>query len=626
MESKEISRRAFIMALLAAVPMGGLAYRLGSMQLVNGQRWEQHFNQQSMRTVDLFAPRGEILDVKGRRLATNRPAQAAYLVFPAYRDDALIRRICDLLQVDYQRVKARVQQKVDFDLYWEPVLVKDDITPAQYTAIVERRDLYAGVIVQTHPIREYPYGSLAAHVLGYVLEASEEDLKADPSLKPGALVGYAGLEARFDRLLRGRPGEKLVQVNQDYTPTGFEQITREVEPGKTLHLTIDAELQHTAERVLVRTLRHIQSTVIYDPSPSLYKNAKAGAVVAMDPQTGAILAMASYPNYDPNWFITGDERVSALFTDETWAPLFERAIRAHYNPASTWKMLTSLAGLHSGVIAPHEKIYCGGKFDKVEPPPKCWVWPSGHGHIDIEKALAGSCDVFFYELGMRLGVDRIVEMAKRFGFGRKTGVDLPREFDGWLPDEAARKELAELGTPWTPGETLFAAIGQKLSVTPLQLARYGAALASGGKILRPRLVAHVGDLSSDADRAITPDVVSELDLPKSFMSTIQNGMLAVTRAGGTAAGRFRNLPFPVAGKTGTAEVYGQDPHGVFLAYAPADNPKIVVAVFGEQAGHGDSMIPVVKAVIAKYMGVELPTNDEGYLPPEPLQPVTKEPA
>lgn len=620
MEAKGIGRRTFLMALLNAAALGGLGLRLGSMQLTNQQRWAQSSAQQSMRKVDLFAPRGEIIDAKGRRLATNRPAQAAYLVFPAYKDDALVKRVCDLLQADFKRVKTRIDANVNNSLFWEPVLVKDDITEAQYTALAERRDVYQGVLVQTHSIREYPYGSLAAHTLGYVLTASEQDLQNDPSLLVGALVGQAGLEARYDRLLRGRPGQKLIQVHQDYTPTGVEQVTRAIEPGQNLHLTIDADLQDVAERALQKTLQHIRTTINYDPSPSLYKNAKAGAVVAMDPNTGAILAMSSYPDYDPNWFITGDDRLSALFSDQVWTPLYERAVRATYNPGSTWKMLTGLAAVSNTKVGVTETVYCSGKFNRVTPAPHCWVL-SGHGNVDLKHALAYSCDVYFYEMGWRLGIDAIVNMATQFGFGSKTGVDLPFEDGGWLPDPIARAKLAKQGTPWTPGETLFAAIGQKLEVTPLQICRYASALANFGKILRPQLVAKVGDPQPGETLAISPDVQSQVKLDPADFATIHAGMHAVTQVGGTAEGRFNVLGIPVAGKTGTAEVYGQDNYGVFLAYAPADNPSIAVVVVGEQAGHGDSMIPVIKSVMAQHFGVKLPPTDEAYLPPKPLTPM-----
>lgn len=600
----QLTRRNLLLAALSTLGLGGLAAKVGSMTLGDTALYEQSLIEQSRKSVELLAPRGRILDATGRALAANRPAYGAYLRYPAYMEPARVEQACQALGVDSLDVEPLV--KALHRHYWLPVAIKNDLSTEELTRIVEDRVQFADVMIVPHQVRVYPYGSLLAHVLGYTGRPTDEQVKA--RISPNDRFGRAGLEHRFDGLLHGRTGQQWVQIHSDFTPTGKQAIADPVVPGQDLHLTIDASLQYVAEQALARTLEHIRS--VQNNDGHQYKNAQAGALVAMDPRSGAVLAMASHPSFDPNWFISGDNRLNALWKDPHF-PALGRAWQGVYNPGSTWKALTSAASLRAAVITPDSTVFCPGVFERVHnPSPHCW---SVHGAVNVVRALAGSCDVFFYEMGYRLGVERLVAMAEEFGFGRPTGIDLADEGEGWLPTAAHIAERNKEGKdPWTMGSTIFAAIGQMVEATPLAMARYACTLANGGKVLRPQLVRPV-----DVDGTpgtVQPDVQATLKLDPELLRVIQAGLRAVTGPGGTAEGRFSVLGVPVAGKTGTAENPPKDPYGIFIAYAPADDPRVAVAVVGEQAGHGDSMIPAVKAVLAAALAIALPPSDEAYIP------------
>ncbi|HYG59471.1 MAG TPA: penicillin-binding transpeptidase domain-containing protein, partial [Symbiobacteriaceae bacterium] len=330
--------------------------------------------------------------------------------------------------------------------------------------------------------------------------------------------------------------------------------------------------------------------------------------VVMDVRTGAVLAMASYPSFDPNkpdpTGTPGDR------------PFFNRAASGRYMPGSTWKMLTAAAALEYGAVTPDEEIHCTGVYDKIEPK-KDWKL-DGHGWVNTVEALATSCNIYFYEMGYRLGIDQLAHVAQEFGFGSPVGVDLPDEGEGWIPDEP-RRQADEDPASWSGGRLLSAAIGQGLDATPLQMARFTSILANGGMKVRPHVAAAIVDSQGRVVRDLTPAPEGRVNLAPESFRYLQEGMKAVTEWG-TSANAFAGLPFKVAGKTGTAEVVGTEAcageaacaFGVYVAFAPADNPQIAVAVVGERAGHGDSMNPVVRAVLAHYFKADLAWNDPLY--------------
>jgi len=338
----------------------------------------------------------------------------------------------------------------------------------------------------------------------------------------------------------------------------------------------------------------------------------------MDVKTGAILAMASRPAFDPNLFANGiSEADYQKLQDPVLTPEINRAIQKAYQPGSTWKMMTAAAALTNGVIGPYDQIYCSGVYDKAGNP-KDWQ-PGGHGWVNTVTALKDSCDIYFYEMGYRLGIDRLVAEAKQFGFGAKTGIDLGAENPGLLPDAQTREQVwaQQLKDPWGVGHTVSAAIGQIVQVTPLQLARYVATLGNGGKVMKPYLVQRIVDAQGNTVKETTPVQTGQVNLKPEYLQAILQGMRAVDSPGGTSDFAIYPLPgIKTAGKTGSAENPPYDDYGFFVSLAPADNPQIAVAVAIEQAEHGSNTSAVARAIEAAYFHVQLPSYDPANIPKE----------
>lgn len=611
MTNKEIQRRAVFLLTVAAVGVLGLVGQLGHLQLLNRPRYAQSAERQQTQYLGAPAPRGLILDRNGVALATNRPANVVVVRYPHYKDGSVRARLARILDMPLERLQKKAEYKLRQDgRLWDPLLIKGDLTREQYAALVEYRDELPGVDVVVHPVREYPQGSLAGHALGYVGTISEEELAQlqEKGYRGGDTVGKSGVEKYYEPYLRGTEGIRQVRVDFSFTPQGDPGWVREPVPGRNLVLTLDARLQRAAERALDWQMLRLQNL----PHPAdrrTYPGARAGAAVVLDVKTGAILAMASRPAFDPNLFVTGsDGDLAALWKSDPPA-LWNRAITAEYAPGSTWKMMTGAAALAAGKVGPSETVFCRGKDPDTGQ--LCWQkW--GHGAVDAATALRDSCDVYYYEMGKRLGIGALVQWARSFGFGQPTGVDLPEESPGFLPGEAYRDKHG-----WWLGDTLSAAIGQIFQVTPLQLARYTAAIASGGRIMRPYLVARITDQSGQVVQEFPPQELGRVPVPPAVFAQISRGMLLVNAPGGTAD--FAIFPLPgiaTAGKTGTAENPPRDDYGVYVAYAPVQDPQIAVAVLIEQAGHGASVSPVARTIMAEYFNVRLPSGDPARVPEE----------
>lgn len=604
-------------ALIGVVSIGGLLLvgSLARLALYERKQFSGEAQGQSLRVLNRIPPRGLIQDRNGRVLVTNEAVNTAYLFYPHYKDKQLLARLGELLGVPAQKLEERAAQKLSWQLYFEPIKLKEGITPAQYAMLSERANEFPGVEVHTDPMRVYPLKDSGAHLLGYVGEISEDELKQfkEQGYVGGEQIGQIGLEAFYEKELHGTPGKREVVINSYYQPVGVASVI-EPKPGRNLTLTIDMDLQQQAERALEWAMYRLRTE---KGSDGPWPNAKSGAIVVMDVQTGAVLALASRPSFDPNLFVKGiSEADYAKLQDPILTPMINRAVQKAYQPGSTWKMVTSAAALTHKVFGPYETYFCPGVYDKAGKP-HCWL-PGGHGAVDTANALRTSCDVYYYECGYRLGPDKMAAMAESFGFGAKTGVDLGGEAPGLLPTAKNRVDIweKELNDPWTIGHTVSSAIGQIVQATPLQQARYAAAIGNGGKVLKPYLVQRVTDSDGKVLFEAQPTQTGTLPISNETLTLLRRGMALVN--GPTGTSDYGRWPLPVVGaigKTGTAENPPRDDYGHYVSLSPAENPKLAIAVSIEQAGHGSWVCPAARAVEAYFHNVKLTGGDPAIIPP-----------
>jgi penicillin-binding protein 2 len=468
------------------------------------------------------------------------------------------------------------------------VVLRPDATIAEVEKIEARQLELPEVRVEVVPLRYYPLASSAAHALGRVGEITERQLKSPEfeGLQSGALVGQAGVEARYNRALMGEDGYRRVIVNS----RGLEVKEAQREPpedGPSLTLTLDAELQTAAERAF---------------------GGRGGSAVALDPRTGEILAMTSLPAYDPNEFTTGiDPMLWTALANDPETPLMNRVIQGQYAPGSTFKIITATAALEEGVITPSTTFYCPGYVRLYNRVFHCHL-AGGHGVVDVRQALAKSCNVFFYQVGVRLEIDRLAKWAKRMGLGTPTGVDLPHEAAGLMPSREWKEAVQK--TAWYPGETVSVAIGQgQVSVTPLQMARVVSIIANGGYLVTPHLVR----ATPDGERPFPPP--RPLGISEETLAVVKEGLRRVVAEGTGYRARLRSAE--VCGKTGSAQVVSKarleaspddesiQPHGWFVAFAPADDPRIALAVLVEHGrGGAISAAPVARDILAHFFRQE----------------------
>jgi penicillin-binding protein 2 len=581
-----VQSRLAVLQALAVVFVAVLVLQFWNLQVLRARHFRELAENNRSRLVTLAAPRGALLDREGHVLVGNRPSFNVVLVPEHAVDlDRVVARLGRTLGMGEAAIRERLARRQPY----RPVVVKTDAPLADVAALEARRLELPEVSVEVVPLRSYPLASAAAHALGRVGEITERQLELPEftGLAPGSLVGQAGIESRYNRELMGRDGFRRVIVNS----RGLEVTEAEREApvdGPSLSLSIDASLQAAVEKAF---------------------EGRAGSAVALDPETGEVLAMTSTPAYDPNEFTTGLDASSwARLAQDPETPLMNRVIQGTYAPGSTFKIIAATAALEEGVITPSTSFYCPGYLAVYNTVFRCA--PGGHGVVDLRRAIAVSCNVYFYQVGIRLEIDRLAKWAKIMGLGAPTGIDLPHEVGGLFPSPEWKMRV--LKTPWYAGETVSVAIGQgQVSVTPLQMARVAAFVANGGRLVRPHLV------RTAAGRAVAGEARPPSGVRPETLAVVAEGMTRVV-AGGTGW-RARLSSVEVCGKTGSAQVVAKArlekapgmrellPHGWFVAFAPADRPRIALAVLVEHGGSGgEAAAPVARQILAHFFGIDRP--------------------
>ncbi|MCH8036533.1 MAG: penicillin-binding protein 2 [Proteobacteria bacterium] len=616
--SKSFTRRTLLVAGAQATLFAVLAGRMYYLQVVESDRYAMLAEDNRINLRLLPPPRGRIVDRFGVPLAVNQQNYRVVLVREQARDvestlDALA-RVVELSEYDYERILRETKRKRAF----VPVNVRDYLSWEEVSRIEVNAPDLPGVDIEVGQTRDYPYGEVMTHVLGYVSSVSEREQTGDPLLElPGFRIGKQGAEKQYDLQLRGTAGTSHLEVN------ALGRVIREVrreegKPGRDLVLTLDSSLQ----------------TLVHDR----LKGERSAAAVVLDVRNGDVLALVSSPGYDPNIFNTG-------LTRQTWnalvrnplAPLTNKAIAGLYAPGSTFKMMVALAGLEAG-ISPEAKNFCPGFVRLGNARFHCWK-RGGHGHVNMYEGIQQSCDVFFYDLGRKVGVDRIAAMAKRFGLGAPVGIDLPGEHGGVIPTRAWKR--AEIGEAWQGGETLINAIGQGFVLTtPLQLAVMTARIANGGRAVQPRLTRLLKPEGEDAKPGVVEgtgrvEAFPSIGVSDAHLRIIHTAMDLVTNSSrGTARrARIKEEGWEMAGKTGTSQVrritmaeraagivknkdlpWRRRDHALFVAFAPVDDPRYACAVVVEHGGGGSKVAaPIVRDIL-----IETQRRDPAANPPVEL--------
>jgi len=600
-----------------------LEARLFFLQVVQAAKYESLANQNKFRIVSLPARRGMIIDRNHQVLATSKPVFAVAIVSPEIDDKEKVAKILAQILQDPEISPDSILEAIAGQYRrYEPIIVKR--LPYEegleiVAKIEERREDLPGVEIREEPMRYYPQGSLAGHILGTVGLINQDELGILDAFnyRMDDWIGKTGLEKVFERYeangqetgLRGQAGADQVAVDAKHRPVSTWSHKDPV-PGNTLVLTLDAKLQKVMEETMAETLLKLQKT---------QPKAKAGSAVLINVKTGEILAMASAPTVDPNDFANGlpKEKV-AYYWDEKLRPTVNRAIAAVYPPGSTFKMVTGTAALAAGVVDTSATVNCTPSA-WAQPRAKCW---QVHGRVDFYEALAGSCNTYFQEMGYRVGADAIYQTGSQLGLGQKTGIELPGELTGLLPNEQWKNEnFSGWEQTWRTYDTFFMSMGQGYnSFTTLQLANFVATIANGGTRMQPYLVDRISSYNGKVLTQFKPQVLNQLDASPEVLAEVRKGMRAVMEPEGTAYGIFRDFPdhIQVAGKTGTAQTglpgddKNKDYHGIFVAFAPYDDPQIAFAGVMEYGYHGGSSAGLVaKAVFAEYFGLtKVPIPDD----------------
>lgn len=579
--------------VLFAVLLGRMVY----LQLWRGDYYAKQSDGNRLRQSRILAPRGIIYDSEGKELVNNLPGYAVVLQKQSSYKPETLQRLSNLLQMPVEEINAKIKASENF---YEPILLKNNLDQQMVTKIEEQRRYMPEVMLSVQPIRNYPYHELAVHALGYVGEVSSYEIEQGlfKNISQGSLVGKGGLEKTYDKYLRGEDGAFMEEVDVAGNVVKHYDSVQPI-PGKNLKLTIDYELQKELETFADKHLAFLRSS-------GIAPGARAAAVVAIDPRNGAVRAMVSRPGYDPNWFVHGisSKNWNSINNDPNY-PMNNKVITGEYPPGSTFKIVTGSAAFELKKVGLNEPIFDGGFHPMV--PTMGNAGGEVLGWLTFIKALAMSDNVYFYELGYRVGIDNIEKYAHIFGFGERTGIDLEGESKGLVASKKVKREIWD--EDWRLGDTFNAAIGQGFNLTtPIQLSVMLSIVANGGTKYQPYLVDSI--INSDGSLFEKPKRAEgkHIDVSQQTIDYIRMGMSATTQEGGTAS-YFAGLPKPIAGKTGTAEnSHGRD-HGLFVAYGPVDDPELVVVCIVEQGGFGS-----VAAGPIVYKAFEEFFQEKGYMP------------
>lgn len=579
--------------VLFAVLLGRMVY----LQLWRGDYYAKQSDGNRLRQSRILAPRGIIYDSEGKELVNNLPGYAVVLQKQSSYKPETLQRLSNLLQMPVEEINAKIKASENF---YEPIMLKNNLDQQMVTKIEEQRRYMPEVMLSVQPIRNYPYHELAVHALGYVGEVSSYEIEQGlfKNITQGSLVGKAGMEKTYDKYLRGEDGAFMEEVDVAGNVVKHYDSVQPI-PGKNLKLTIDYELQKELEAFTDKHLAFLRSS-------GIAPGARAAAVVAIDPRNGAVRAMVSRPGYDPNWFVHGisSKNWNSINNDPNY-PMNNKVITGEYPPGSTFKIVTGSAAFELKKVGLNEPIFDGGFHPMV--PTMGNAGGEVLGWLTFIKALAMSDNVYFYELGYRVGIDNIEKYAHIFGFGERTGIDLEGESKGLVASKKVKREIWD--EDWRLGDTFNAAIGQGFNLTtPIQLSVMLSIVANGGTKYQPYLVDSI--INSDGSLFEKPKRAEgkHIDVSQQTIDYIRMGMSATTQEGGTAS-YFAGLPKPIAGKTGTAEnSHGRD-HGLFVAYGPVDDPELVVVCIVEQGGFGS-----VAAGPIVYKAFEEFFQERGYMP------------
>lgn len=579
--------------VLFAVLLGRMVY----LQLWRGDYYAKQSDGNRLRQSRILAPRGIIYDSEGKELVNNLPGYAVVLQKQSSYKPETLQRLSNLLQMPVEEINAKIKASENF---YEPIMLKNNLDQQMVTKIEEQRRYMPEVMLSVQPIRNYPYHELAVHALGYVGEVSSYEIEQGlfKNISQGSLVGKGGLEKTYDKYLRGEDGAFMEEVDVAGNVVKHYDSVQPI-PGKNLKLTIDYELQKELEAFTDKHLAFLRSS-------GIAPGARAAAVVAIDPRNGAVRAMVSRPGYDPNWFVHGisSKNWNSINNDPNY-PMNNKVVTGEYPPGSTFKIVTGSAAFELKKVGLNEPIFDGGFHPMV--PTMGNAGGEVLGWLTFIKALAMSDNVYFYELGYRVGIDNIEKYAHIFGFGERTGIDLEGESKGLVASKKVKREIWD--EDWRLGDTFNAAIGQGFNLTtPIQLSVMLSIVANGGTKYQPYLVDSI--INSDGSLFEKPKRAEgkHIDVSQQTIDYIRMGMSATAQEGGTAS-YFAGLPKPIAGKTGTAEnSHGRD-HGLFVAYGPVDDPELVVVCIVEQGGFGS-----VAAGPIVYKAFEEFFQEKGYMP------------
>ena len=595
-EAEIYQKRLKTLTLFVLIVVGVLFVRLWFLQIISGATYRRKSESNRIDLRDILPVRGMVFDRNGELLVDNRASFAVGVIPEDIKNlDGLIDDISRLIEIDSLSAKKTINEGLRRNPF-NPVYIKKGLTRDELARIETNIFHMPGVIIEVKPKRHYIYGPFASHLIGYLGEIDKEQLNKEgyKRNKIGDFVGKFGVEKKWQRYLNGVRGGQQIEV--DAAGRRLRVLYQKAaEPGFNVYLTIDKDLQMLAEYSLEN---------------------RAGAIVAMNPMTGEVLAMASRPSFNPNDFATGmDEKVWKRLVSNLRFPLQNRVISGQYPPSSLFKIVVAIAGLEEGVIDPYEKIYCRGSYSFRGRAYRDWK-EEGHGYVDLHRALVESCDVYFYKMGQKIGIDTIARYAKSLGFGSKTNLQLGDEKEGLIPNRAWK--LRRWHVPWQEGETLSVAVGQSFAlVTPIQMVRFVSALFNGGDLFKPQVTKWIEKENKERIFKFKPNSLRRWSIKKENMELIKKALVGVVNESHGTGKRAKFDQIRVAGKTGTAQVialpeerelarekdvpYKFRDHAWFVAVAPAENPAIALAVLIEHSGTGGSVAaPIAKKILECY--------------------------